>query len=221
IDYILLDCTRVTIGGEVYGDHCVVAGVTTVCTSTDIPPGIAPDDYPGPGGGPKPGNKGNRSNLCPHPTIEGLYIDCNTCAEGYEKDADENCVKQNPFKLCPESISFVQTGAGSTSEIVGLGASVYNKSRREFINAEFGNSCVTMYHSDPIIAAEIFTNRYNIARDSLAVWAYPKSTLLSSQVRQKLLDFLNQTLSGLGTISRRSCDGNIPISTAGYEVNCN
>ncbi|MGB3464459.1 MAG: hypothetical protein WBA74_04285, partial [Cyclobacteriaceae bacterium] len=69
--------------------------VNTVCTSTSTPPGIAPD-YPSPGGGPSPkGKDGDAAdNLCPHPTIQGIYIDCDVCIEdGYEKDADGNCVK--------------------------------------------------------------------------------------------------------------------------------
>ncbi|MGB3466594.1 MAG: hypothetical protein WBA74_15040, partial [Cyclobacteriaceae bacterium] len=225
VDYITLDCTRVTVNGEEFSDHCVVSGVVTVCTSTNSPPGIAPD-YPGPGSGPAPkGKDASTDNLCPHPTIQGLYLDCDTCFDGYEKDADGNCVKHNPAKLCAGSITFMANAKGFVAQVMGLGANaVHNDSKISF-NVEFGITCITMYslNGNTLGAAHNFANAYNLARDQLDDWLQLRDPefLTTTEVQIKLTQLINSSLGRFGYYIKSRCNGdNVPVSIARYDLNC-
>ncbi|GAA0731665.1 hypothetical protein GCM10009430_44090 [Aquimarina litoralis] len=91
------DCTRVTVGGEVVSDECVLSGTSVTCVSDEIPT-FAGDGAIG-GGGP---GSGSTSGECPHPYINGLTIPCGEilCEEGFVKDQYGNCVlEDNSIKL--------------------------------------------------------------------------------------------------------------------------
>ena len=74
------DCTSVLSGGEEY-NHCVYSGATTSCTPPDM---FAPTDPSNPDAG--AGASGKKKNLCPHPVLEGTFVDCSEygCPGGFE-----------------------------------------------------------------------------------------------------------------------------------------
>ena len=69
-------CTVVTSGGFDYKE-CENSS-TLHCHTIDIPPTIAPGDFADPSGGGGPGRGDGSIELCPHPTIRGEFVECET-----------------------------------------------------------------------------------------------------------------------------------------------
>jgi len=214
------ECTSVSSGGVDFGGHCNLVGVSWICLN-DPPKELEPADFGNGGNHPD----GNGPTLCPHPFIEGEFIPCDTCAEGYAKDDNGNCVKVgNDYKLCANSISFIKVGDAYTAEVDGLGASVVHETRRRLVNAEFGTTCLTMKTSNSFGASHQFAIAYNAARDDLDTWVQTQnpdlltSWLVNAQLKIILSGYLNAI--GGSYFTTGECQGDIPKSIARYDVNC-
>ena len=211
-------CTTLTGGGDVYLGNCRIVSSYYYCLFDDSPSGLQPDDINDDMGG---GGSVTDGTLCPHPSIPDAFVECNTCLW---LDENGNCTTQNPYKLCANTLNFVQVGDAFTAEIVGLGALIIHKPSFNRINVEFGTTCVKLSARNGYIAAELFALAYNNARDELDVWADAQepSTLNTLRVENKLKDLLEAWLYSYSTnISyRQSCQGNIPVSNAGYDTDC-
>ena len=209
-------CTSLTGGGDLYLGRCSTVSSYYHCLFNATPSSLLPDDITGVTGG---GGSGSNGNLCPHPAISGAFVECGTCVW---LDENGNCTTQNPYKLCANTLNFVQVGIGYTAEIRGLGASAHHNPSNTMLNTEFGNTCVTINARDQYAAAELFAVAYDNARSELAVWvnSQPITSLNSTTIQLELVHLLDQWLAMIGSFSRGSCSGNVPISIAGYDTNC-
>ena len=89
------ECTSVSVGNVVYGDHCDLVGQHTTCLNSDAPMELAPEDFGNVGGG--DGISGDESNLCPHPDIVGVMVPCEeivACEEGFVMDENGDCITE-------------------------------------------------------------------------------------------------------------------------------
>ncbi len=130
VEYYHFNCTSVTVNGVEYGDYCVLDRISTVCSTNQAPPVLAPGDYgePSTGGSPSnndPGTSGS-NNLCPHPTIEGQYVNCddNRCLGSPCCDKDGQLIRD-----CIKDIPCLGKPLKDMSQIASPGASGINGGR--------------------------------------------------------------------------------------------
>ena len=167
--------------------------------------------------------------LCGENSVYDLITETCECKPGFEIDENGICLEeQNPFALCANTLTFVLTGDGFTANIASLGASILHDWSGKVINAEFGLSCVQLnpYQIATVNdAALAFAEVYNTARDQLAIWARKPAQnrlITSSELKLKLKELILEEINFYGGSFSidTGCNGNIPVSTAGYDTDC-
>lgn len=198
VETIFEECTKVTVNGELQSYHCETVGVSVECSNTDSPPTLADDDFGNPEGGGSPG--GSDTSLCPHPTIEGAYIECGTCGEeGFVRDANGNCVREeeivNDFNNpCLKNLADDLISLGLSNELSTAIVDIFN---------ENGGSINLVFLDAPGLG-KLAATTYDVRRGKVHITVHANPYWLGSSAKEYVAAILVHELMHAYLYANRS-----------------